>query len=283
VPQSTRFTDKKEKIMGRFDNKTAVITGGASGIGLATAELFAAEGATVVIAGRDAVKGAAAVAALGGSTTFVQTDVGDDAQVAALAAAAAARTGTIDIWFSNAGYEGPIGAFDGWTDESITELLNTNVKGVLSGLRHASAHMKGSGVIVNTASFIGTTVPVPIAVAYGATKAAVISAGRHTRLRGMPLDHRHTDAGAIHRQHRTGRQAELRRGPEPERQARGTGGHRGGGRRPRRRAVRSRQRGSGARRLRRGPHVRVISGSRTVRRRRAACPCVVPFAAGGLN
>jgi NAD(P)-dependent dehydrogenase (short-subunit alcohol dehydrogenase family) len=176
VPQSTRFTDKKEKIMGRFDNKTAVITGGASGIGLATAELFAAEGATVVIAGRDAVKGAAAVAALGGSTTFVQTDVGDDAQVAALAAAAAARTGTIDIWFSNAGYEGPIGAFDGWTDESITELLNTNVKGVLSGLRHASAHMKGSGVIVNTASFIGTTVPVPIAIAYGATKAAVISA-----------------------------------------------------------------------------------------------------------
>ena len=163
--------------MGRFDNRTVVITGGASGIGLATAELFAEEGATVVIAGRDAIKGQRAAAALGDRVSFVRTDVGDERQVAELAKVAAERTGHIDVWFNNAGYEGPIGPFDVWTDETISELLNTNIKGVLWGLRYAAERMKGvGGVIVNVASFIGTTVAVPIAVAYGATKAAVISA-----------------------------------------------------------------------------------------------------------
>ncbi|HSF26519.1 MAG TPA: SDR family NAD(P)-dependent oxidoreductase [Actinomycetes bacterium] len=163
--------------MGRFDDKTAVITGGASGIGLATATLLAQEGAYVVIAGRDTVRGAAAAAVLGDRGEFVQTDVGQDRQVAELAALAAKRTGHIDYWFNNAGYEGPVGPFDLWTEENITELLDTNIKGVLSGLRHAAANIgDGGGVIVNTASFIGTRHHVPIAVAYGATKAAVISA-----------------------------------------------------------------------------------------------------------
>jgi NAD(P)-dependent dehydrogenase (short-subunit alcohol dehydrogenase family) len=174
--------------MGRFDGKTVVITGGTSGIGLATARLFAGEGATVVIAGRDRARGESAAAALGSSVSFIQTDVGDDAQVASLASRAAERTGRIDVWFNNAGYEGPVGPIDGWTEETLSELVDTNVKGVFSGLRHASERMRASGgVIINTASFIGSTIPVPIAVAYGATKAAVISASASAAIALEPI------------------------------------------------------------------------------------------------
>lgn len=169
--------------MGQFDNKTVVITGGTSGIGLATAELFATAGAIVVIAGRDADRGNAAAAATLGDVTFVATDVADDAQVAALADRASERTGHIDVWFNNAGCEGPIGSIDRWNDETLRELLDTNVKGVLSGLHYAASKLsQPGGVLINTASFIGTTIPVPVAVAYGATKAAVISATQSAAL-----------------------------------------------------------------------------------------------------
>ena len=162
--------------MGRLDKRVAVITGGATGIGLATAERLAAEGAEVVLAGRNATRGEQVVQAItraGGRARFIRTDVADDRQVASLAEAAGAR-GQIDIWVNNAGIEGRIGPLAAFDDAVVSALLNTNVKGVYSGMRHAVPCMPGGGVIVNVASFVGTKVPVPIAVAYGGTKAAVV-------------------------------------------------------------------------------------------------------------
>jgi len=164
--------------------KTAVVTGGATGIGFATARCLATKGCTVVIAGRDAGRGRQAANALGSEgadVSFVQTDVAHDDQVAALAATAAGD-GTIDIWFNNAGIEGPAGPVEVIGDDVVNDLLAVNVKGVYSGIRHAAKHMSSGGVIVNSASFVGTKAPVPIAVAYGATKAAVVSMTRSTAI-----------------------------------------------------------------------------------------------------
>ena len=167
--------------MGRFHEQVAVITGGATGIGLATAHALAAAGADVVLAGRDAGRGEQAAADInrrGGRARFIRTNVADDAQVASLAERAAHERGRIDIWFNNAGVEGGIGPLSEFDDATVRTLLDTNVKGVYSGMRHALRHMTGGGVIINNASFVGTKVPVPVAVAYGATKAAVVSMTR---------------------------------------------------------------------------------------------------------
>jgi NAD(P)-dependent dehydrogenase (short-subunit alcohol dehydrogenase family) len=167
--------------MGRLQQQVAVITGGATGIGVATAQALAAEGADVVLAGRDAGRSEQAAADIrraGGRARFIRTDVADDSQVASLAERAADERGRIGIWFNNAGVEGGIGPLTEFDDATVRTLLDTNVKGVYSGMRHALGHMTGGGVIVNTASFVGTKVPVPVAVAYGATKAAVVSMTR---------------------------------------------------------------------------------------------------------
>ena len=91
------------------------------------------------MAGRDATRGEGAAEVIrgsGGRATFVRTDVTDDGQVAALAQRAAGERGVIDIWFNDAGVEGGIGAL-GLDDLTVRQLLDTNVKGVYSGMRHA--------------------------------------------------------------------------------------------------------------------------------------------------
>ena len=164
--------------MNRFNGKTAVITGGASGIGFATARRLVDEGASVVIAGRNEERGCTALSALlsiGADARFVRTDVADDAQVEALARSAAGDDGQIDIWFNNAGTEGTLGELEEVDDSVAAEVIDVNFKGVYSGMRHAARYMTSGGTIVNNASFVGTASPVPIAVAYGGTKAAVVS------------------------------------------------------------------------------------------------------------
>jgi NAD(P)-dependent dehydrogenase (short-subunit alcohol dehydrogenase family) len=170
--------------MGSLDERVVVVTGGATGIGLASARRFAAKGATVVMAGRDATRGEGAAEVIrgsGGRATFVRTDVTDDGQVAALAQRAAGKRGVIDIWFNNAGVEGGIGAL-GLDDLTVRQLLDTNVKGVYSGMRYAVKHMPDGGMIINNASFVGTVMPVPPATAYGGTKAAAVSMTRAAAL-----------------------------------------------------------------------------------------------------
>src|ERR1700712_3027410 len=134
------MTIEKIDLTQRLKGKVAVITGGASGIGLATAKRFAAEGATVVIGDFNPTTGAAAAAEIGG--LFVQVDVTDEAQVNALFAAANDTYGSVDIAFNNAGISPP-------DDDSIetTELpawqnvQDVNLKSVYLCSRAALRHM----------------------------------------------------------------------------------------------------------------------------------------------
>jgi NAD(P)-dependent dehydrogenase (short-subunit alcohol dehydrogenase family) len=170
-----------EDDVARFSGQTAVITGGSTGLGLGTARFLADAGATVVISGRNIERGEAAASQIrdaGGAARFVQCDVGDDAQVAHLIDEALAAGGSIDLFFANAGVEGPFGAIADWKDDEVAEVLATNIKGVLSGLRHATPHMPTGSLVVLNASFVGPLVPISVSIPYAATKSAVVTIGR---------------------------------------------------------------------------------------------------------
>ena len=163
----------------RLAGKVAVITGGASGIGLATAKRFAAEGAKVVIGDLDVATGMAAAAEVDG--LFVQVDVTDEAQVDALFAAANDTYGSVDIAFNNAGISPP-------DDDSIvtTELpawqkvQDVNLKSVYlcsrAALRYMVAQQRGS--IINTASFVAVLGSATSQISYTASKGGVLAMSR---------------------------------------------------------------------------------------------------------
>lgn len=166
--------------MQRFDGKVAVITGGASGIGAATARLMAGEGALVVLADLNVAAGEALADALGG--TFVRTDVGVRSEVEALIAAAVDRHGRIDILFNNAG----IGSFARTPDqdpEDWERVIAIDLHAVFYACRAAIPHMSAGSVIVNTASISGLGGDYGFG-AYNAAKAAVIN---YTRT--LAIDH----------------------------------------------------------------------------------------------
>ena len=163
----------------RLAGKIAVVTGGASGIGLATARRFAAEGATVVIADFNPVSGAAAAAEVEG--LFVQVDVTDEAQVNALFATVNETYGSVDIAFNNAGISPP-------DDDSIetTELpawqnvQDVNLKSVYLCCRAALRYMvaQQSGSIINTASFVAVLGSATSQISYTASKGGVLAMSR---------------------------------------------------------------------------------------------------------
>ncbi len=164
---------------GRLNGKVAVITGGASGIGLATARRFAAEGATVVIGDFNAQTGEAAAAEVGG--LFVQVDVTDEAQVNTLFDTAAEKFGSVDIAFNNAGISPP-------EDDSIldTELdawrrvQEVNLTSVYLCCKAALPHMleQGRGSIINTASFVAVMGAATSQISYSASKGGVLAMSR---------------------------------------------------------------------------------------------------------
>ncbi|HEY9657474.1 MAG TPA: SDR family oxidoreductase [Allocoleopsis sp.] len=157
--------------------KVALITGGTSGIGLATAKRFVAEGAYVFITGRRQAELDAAVNAIGKNVTGVQSDVSVLADLDRLYTRIEQEKGRLDIIFANAGGGGvaPLGAI---TEEDFDKTFNTNVKGVLFTVQKALPLLPdGASIILNasTASIVGT----PAFSVYSATKAAVRSFARN--------------------------------------------------------------------------------------------------------
>ncbi len=160
--------------------KVALITGGTSGIGRRTALMLADKGYSIVIAGRNEESGNQLVDQIrlnGGEASYFRTDVTLESEVIDSVASAINRYGHIDYLFNNAGTEGLLGPLESNSEEIIDTVLSVNIKGILLCIKHVLPIMKQqkNGVIVNTASFVGTTLPLPVAVVYGASKSAVIS------------------------------------------------------------------------------------------------------------
>lgn len=167
-------------------DRIAIVTGGGSGIGAATARRFAVEGAIVVVADIKTDSGEATageIVAAGGRAEFLPLDTADDAAVQRLIQEVAFRHGRLDIIFNNAGIGG--GGFDD-ARERWREVIAVNLSGVYSGCRYALEVMReqGRGAIVNTASIAGLVGG--YGDAYSAAKAGVIGLTRQLALEGAP-------------------------------------------------------------------------------------------------
>jgi NAD(P)-dependent dehydrogenase (short-subunit alcohol dehydrogenase family) len=164
--------------MARLDGKTAVITGAASGIGRASARLFAAEGAYVVALDRAAEVEATvqAVRDAGGSAEALTGDAADAALMARAVETAQARTGRLDVMFANAGVSGGLVGLFELTAEQWAEILRINLTGAFLALQAAARVMReqGSGSIICTASVAGIRSGAG-GMPYSASKAGVIN------------------------------------------------------------------------------------------------------------
>lgn len=162
---------------GQLAGKVAVITGGASGIGRATVELFAAEGARVVIADVVDAAGEELAASLGENVIFCHCDVSDADQVQAVVDLAVSHFGGIDIMFNNAGIS--CTPFPSFLDDTLLDfdrVMRVNLLGPMLGTRNAARAMKAAGrggVILNNASIAGTLAGIGM-MTYRAAKAGLV-------------------------------------------------------------------------------------------------------------
>ncbi|MBY5828641.1 SDR family NAD(P)-dependent oxidoreductase [Rhizobium ruizarguesonis] len=176
----------------RFNNKVVVVTGGSSGIGLAAAKAFAAEGASVFITGRRQEALDSAAKQIGDRVTAVRGDMADLADIDRLYDAVQQKHAQIDVLFANAG-GGEMVALGAITEEHYQRTFDTNVKGVLFTVQKALPLLKdGASVILtsSTTSISGT----PAFSVYSATKAAVRNFARNWML---DLKDRHIRVNAI--------------------------------------------------------------------------------------
>jgi NAD(P)-dependent dehydrogenase (short-subunit alcohol dehydrogenase family) len=165
-----------------FENKVALVTGAASGMGLATAKAFAEAGAAVVLADfrEDAVKAEAQkLIAAGHKAIAIRCDVSDDAQVAAMVERTVAEFGRLDAAFNNAGVMAHIAPTATSTREDWDRVIGINLRGVWSCMKHELRHMErqGSGAIVNNAS-VGALTGNPGIGSYIASKHGVVGLTR---------------------------------------------------------------------------------------------------------
>jgi len=164
--------------MARFTGKSVIVTGAGSGIGRAAARLFAAEGASVVVAdiNEGADETAALIAGAGGNAAAIRIDAGVEEDVVRAVALACDRFGGLDVMFANAGISGGMAnIFD--TDVAlITEVLRVNLIGPFLAIKHAAPRIaeRGGGAIVLTASVAGIRSGAG-SPAYSASKAGVIN------------------------------------------------------------------------------------------------------------
>jgi len=163
---------------GRLEGKVVIITGATSGIGEATAQCFAAQGAKLVLAGRTVEKGTALASQLGEGAVFQRADVSREADIQALIEFAVARFGRLDCLFNNAGAS-VVASLDTVTEQDLAAGMQLLVGNVLFGIKHAARVMKAqawhqgsSGSIINNASIAAHRFGQG-GIVYSAAKAAV--------------------------------------------------------------------------------------------------------------
>jgi len=161
-----------------LNGKVAIVTGASSGIGRATAKLFADQGAKVVLAARrpaelEAVAGE--IAEAGGAVRTLAGNVRDEAYARALVDLAVDTFGGLDIAFNNVGLVGAMGPVTALALEDWTEVLETNLTSAYLGAKHQIPAMlkRGAGSLIFTSTFVGHTVGMPGMTAYAASKAGL--------------------------------------------------------------------------------------------------------------
>jgi NAD(P)-dependent dehydrogenase (short-subunit alcohol dehydrogenase family) len=168
---------------GRLTGKVAVITGGTSGIGEATARRFVAEGALIIIAGRSDARGCALAKELGANAVFQRADVIHEKDIEAVVDVAVSRFGRLDCLFNNAGASTP-GELETLTEEQFSAGMRLLVGSVMFGIKHAARVMKGrGGSIINNSSVAAHRLGQG-GMLYSAAKAAV---SHVTRIAGVQL------------------------------------------------------------------------------------------------
>ena len=168
----------------RLDGQVALITGGGNGIGRQSAQLFAAEGASVLVTDVNDEAGNETVALIeqaGGRAAYCHADVSKDADCAAMVAAAEQQFGKLTVLFNNAGVMlGDDGDSQATTDEVWDLTMAINLKGVFLGCRHGIPALKraGGGSVINTASFVAIMGAATPQIAYTASKGGVLAMTR---------------------------------------------------------------------------------------------------------
>ena len=165
--------------MGRLTNKVAIVTGASAGIGRATAKLFAAEGAKVVVGARranelaDLVK---EIEAAGGQAVALAGDVRSEDYAKALVALAVKTYGRLDVAFNNAGVIGETGPSTEVSEAGWNDAIAVNLTGSFLGAKHQIAEMQkhGGGSVIFTSTFVGYSSSFPGMAAYAASKAGLI-------------------------------------------------------------------------------------------------------------
>lgn len=162
--------------MTRLQGKVCIVTGATSGIGRRTAEVFALQGARVVVAGRREAEGRRVVAGLAGPGLFVRTDVTDEAQVERLVRATLDEFGRVDCLFNNAGGPAPTGGIETIPAQGFDAAIAVLLRSVMLGMKHVAPLMmaQGSGSIINNGSVAGHRAGLSSSMVYSAAKAAVI-------------------------------------------------------------------------------------------------------------